>query len=159
MISLKHFVLSTFTHLSTRKRWLVRGAVLLVGAGGIAKGVQMMGGDSFSEDGWSWSSIQSGLGFILAFILGAALRLFFKLSLVVGFIGAGIAFGLSKLGWVDLPFEEFGELFGAFTDAAKEQLSSATEFVTGFLPATAASTVGLASGVTQKPDWTPDDDD
>ena len=156
MISFKHFVTSTFTDLSAPKRFLLKGSLLLVLLGAGAKAYAAFG-DSDSG-GWSWTSIQSGIGYIGGFLIGAAVRLFFKLSLAVGAVIAAVAFGLAKLGWIDLPYQELGEMTSAIGDAASRQISDFQEFASGFLPASMMSGLGVASGVTQKPDWTPDDD-
>lgn len=157
MISFKHFVVSTFTDLSFKKKVLVRGSLLLLLGGLAAKAFATMADSDFGSGEMTWTSVQSGAGYLGGFAIGALLRMFFKLSLLVGFGLAAIGFGLSKLGWVDLPFDTFGELAGAFADASKRQMADLQEFLSGFLPASMMSGLGVASGVTQKPDWTPDD--
>ena len=158
MISLKHFLTSTFTDLSFKKKVLVRGSLLLVVLGLGAKGISSAMDTDFGSGDLTWTSVQSGVGYLGGFVIGALLRIFLKLSLLVGFVLAAIGFGLSKLGWVDLPFESFGDIVGAFADASKRQMADLHEFLAGFLPASMMSGLGVASGVTQKPDWTPDGD-
>ena len=153
MISFRHFVTSTFTDLSFFKRWMIRGSVLLVVVG---LGAMLISSQSNSESGsWSWTSIQSGLGYIGGFLIGALIRMFFKLSLVVIFVIAAASFGLAKLGWIDLPYQEVGEMTSALGEAVGRQLSGLQTFLSGFLPASVMSGMGVASGVTQRPDWTP----
>ncbi len=157
MISFKHFVVSTFTHLSFKKKVLVRGSILLVVLGLGAKAISGAMDTDFGSGEMTWTSIQSGIGYLGGFVIGALLRMFFKLSLLVGFALAALGYGLSKVGLIDHPFESFGDIAGAFAEASKRQMSDLQEFLTGFLPASMASGLGVASGVTQKPDWTPDE--
>ena len=157
MISLKHFVTSTFTDLSFKKKVMVRGSILLLVLGLGAKGFSAVADSDFGSGDLTWTSVQSGMGYLGGFAIGALLRMFFKLSLLVGFVLAAIGFGLSKVGLVDLPFESFGDIVGAFADASKRQMADLQEFLSGFLPASMMSGLGVASGVTQKPDWTPDE--
>ncbi|MEO1698386.1 MAG: hypothetical protein AAFU73_13895 [Planctomycetota bacterium] len=155
MIDLRHFVVSTFTHLSAPKRWMMRGAVLLLLAGGGAQLASAAG--AIDGGGWSWASLQSGLGFVGGFLLGALVRLFLKLSLLVTALVAAVGFGLTKLGFVE--GAELGEWARSVGDAARAQAGDAQRFVSGFLPASVSSGLGVASGVTQRPDLTPDDDE
>lgn len=158
VISFKHFVTSTFTDLSRTKRFMLKGSLLLIVIGLGAKAFGSFADSDVGSGGWSWTSVQSGIGYIGGFLIGAAVRLFFKLSLAVAFVIGTVMFALSKLGWVDAPFHEMGEFMSAFTERAKEQITNFQEFLSGFLPASMMSGLGVASGVTQKPDWTPDDD-
>ncbi|QDV07698.1 hypothetical protein Poly30_32280 [Planctomycetes bacterium Poly30] len=158
MISLKHFVASTFTDLSFKKKVMVRGSLLLLGVGLAAKGYSALADSEFGSGEMTWTSVQSGAGYLGGFALGALLRMFFKLSLLVGFGLAVIGFGLSKVGLVELPFESLGDIVGAFAEASKRQMADLQEFLSGFLPASVMSGLGVASGVTQRPDWTPDDE-
>lgn len=159
VISFKHFVTTAFTDLSLTKRWMLRGSVLLLLVGGGAKAFSTIADADFGSGEWTWTSIMSGVGWIGGFLIGALLRIFLKLSLLAAFIAAGVTFGLSKLGVIDMEFSEFSNLASAYAERAKEQLSGLQTFLEGFLPASMASGVGVASGVTQKPDWTPDNDD
>ena len=129
--------------------------LLVFGLG--AKGFSAVADSDFGSGDLSWTSVQSGVGYLGGFAVGALLRLFFKLSLLVGLVLAAIGFGLSKAGLVDLPFESFGDIASAFADASRRQMADLQEFLGGFLPASMMSGLGVASGVTQKPDWTPDD--
>lgn len=156
MISIKHFVTSTFTDLSRTKRFMLKGSAVLILLGAGAKGFSAVADSGFGSGDWTLTSILSGVGWIGGFLIGAAMRVFLKLSLLVGFVLAAVGFGLSKAGLVDLPFQEFGELVSAFTEASKDQVTSLQEFLGGFLPTSMMSGVGVAAGVTQKPDWTPD---
>lgn len=159
MISLRHFVTSTFTDLSRPKVWMLRGSLLLVVLGLGAKGYAAAADSRFWGGEWTWTSVFSGVGWIAGFLVGALMRMFLKLSLVVAFAAAAVTYGLAKLGVVDVEFSEFGELLGAYGEAAKRQMADLQLLLEGFLPASVASGVGLASGVTQRPDWTPDGDE
>jgi len=146
-ISFKHFIVSTFTQLSTPKRWLVRLSIvgIVLGGGALAMG---------QADDWSASGLRTGGGYLLGFVIGAIVRIFVKLSLFVSAGVAAIAFGLSSIGLVDLPWETFAEVQSAFASEVSQQTANFKAFLTSYLPAGVASSLGLASGVTQKPDWT-----
>lgn len=154
MISLNHFVRTTFTDLSTPKRWLVRLSVLLLVVGGGAAALGASGATEGSD--WSWTSLQSGLGFLGGFLIGALVRMFVKLSLLFVALVAAVSFGLTKLGLVEgAALAEWAHGVG---EAAERQAGDLQRFLAGFLPASMMSGLGLASGVTQRPDLTPDDD-
>ena len=156
MISIKHLVRTTFTDLSTPKRWLLRGSLFLLVGGVAAKAAGGLADmDAFQGD-WTWSSIQSGVGYIGGFLIGAVVRLFLKVSLLVTGLFALLGFGLSKLGWMD--GEMFTDFAAAMGERAKEQATNFQEFISGFLPASMMSGLGVASGITQRPDMTPGND-
>ncbi len=157
MISFRHFVTSTFTDLSLKKRWMLRLSIGLLAVGLGSKGISAALDSDFGSGDWTWTSVLSGLGYLVGFVVGAVLRMFFKLSLLVGFVLAAIGYGLAKLGWIDLPVTEFGDLVSAFAEASKRQMSDLQDFLGGFLPSSVMSGLGVASGITQKPDWTPND--
>lgn len=156
MISFKHLVKTTFTDLSTPKRWLLRGSFLAIAVGVGAKAFGWFGDSDIGEADWSWSSIQSGIGYVAGFLIGAIVRVFLKLSLIVTGLIVLVGFGLSQLG-IDGGgmISEFGSALG---ERAKEQATNFQEFIGGFLPASIMSGLGVASGVTQRPDMTPDND-
>jgi len=148
-ISFRHFVVSTFTQHSRLKRWLMRLSIvgIMLGGGALAMG---------QADEWFASGLRTGCGYLLGFVIGAIVRIFFKLSLLVSAVVAAIAFGLSSVGLVDLPWETFGEVQSAFASEVSRLTGTLKEFLTSYLPAGVSSSIGLASGVTQKPDWTED---
>ena len=155
MISLTHFVKTTFTDLSLPKRWMLRGAaaLLVLGGGSLALGAA---GVLDSGDGaWSWTGLQSGIGYIGGFLIGALVRMFLKLSVLVLGLVAALGFGLTKLGIVE--GAQISEFAGTMGEAAQRQASDFQRFVAGFLPASMASGLGVASGLTQTPDLTPDE--
>ncbi len=148
-ISFRHFIVSTFTQHSLPKRWLMRLSILgiVLGGGALAIG---------QADQWSASGLRTGGGYLLGFVIGAIVRIFLKLSLLVSAGAAAIAFGLSSIGLVDLPWETLGEVQSAFASEVSRLTANFKEFLTSYLPAGVSSSIGLASGVTQRPDWTKD---
>lgn len=155
MISLTHFVKTTFTDLSLPKRWMLRGAFALLVLGGGSAALGAAGVLESGENAWSWTGLQSGIGYIGGFLVGALVRMFLKLSVLILGLVAALGFGLSKLGIVE--GAQLSEFAGALGEAAQRQASDLQRFLSGFLPASMASGLGVASGITQKPDLTPDE--
>ena len=154
----KEIFRSAFTELSFPKRWLLRAALLLLLVGGGATALAAaQGSPEAGETGWRLSALTSGAGCLIGFLVGAAFRVFLKLALILGIGVAALLWGLSALGWVELPWGSFGEISGAVASYVHEQSSSLRELMTGWLPASGFSGLGLAAGVTQRPDTDPDD--
>lgn len=106
---------------------------------------------------WPLAAVRSGAGCILGFLAGATFRLFLKLGLLIGVVvGLGL-WGISSLGWIDLPFGSLGELQAAIADTIKVQGQNLNDLMTGYLPSGAMTGAGLFSGATQSPDTNPDD--
>ncbi len=142
---------SAFTELSWWKKRLLQlaAALLVVGVGLVLwNGVA---GDGESLMG-SWTALRSGAGCLLGFLVGAAFRLFLKLGLLLGAGVAALFFGLSWLGWIELPWSSFGEAYSAVANVVEAQTSGFQEFVSGYLPSSGMTGLGLASGVTQRPE-------
>ena len=145
---------SAFFELSWWKKLLLWGSIGLLITGGVGALVMESGPDG---EPWPVAALRSGAGCLLGFIAGATFRLFLKLGLVIGFAVGVVLFGLSYMGWIDLPFGSFGELQAAIADFIKVQGQSMHEVMTGYLPSSALTGAGLFSGVTQSPDTDPDD--
>ncbi|MEM7519034.1 MAG: hypothetical protein AAF368_19185 [Planctomycetota bacterium] len=150
---------SGFTEMSFWKRWMLRGAVLLLVGGGavtaysaVAGGAEAAEGEGFSTTAWT-----SGLGCLLGFAVGAAMRIALKLALLVGVVVAAGLWGVSALNLVDLPWESFSDVQTGVAAYIHEQSGSLHDLLTSYLPSSAASGLGLFSGVTQRPDTDPDD--
>ena len=152
----KEIFRSAFTELSFPKRWLLRISVLLLLVGGGATAWAYFGGGTEGE-GWPLTAFTSGVGCVLGFLAGAAFRVFLKLALLFGVLGAGLLYGLNYMGVIELPFESFGEVSAAMASFIHEESGSVKEFLTGWLPSSGMTGLGLASGVTQKPDMDPND--
>ncbi len=105
---------------------------------------------------WSASGLRTGGGYLLGFAIGAMVRIFFKLSLFISAGVAALAFGLSQIGLVELPWDTLGEVQTAFASEVSQQTANFKSFLTSYLPPGVSGSIGLASGVTQKPDWTRD---
>lgn len=144
---------TAFTDLSFLKRWMVRLSFAgLLGGGAWA----LISGDAGSGMDWSGFSFRTGLGYLGGFIVGVAVRIFFKLTMLVGIALAALGWGLQKVGLVDLPWDSFGDITHAFGKAVEHNTQALKDFLSGYLPAGAGTAVGLGSGVTQKPKF--DDD-
>lgn len=145
----KTFVLSTFTQLSFWKRWLVRLAVMGVVVGG-ALWVKALF-EKESANAWSNAGLRSGGGFLLGFAAGAFVRLFLKLGILLAIVTAGGAWAMSQWGWIDLPYESLADVQAAFSVKAQASASWLEALFKSHLPHSAATGVGLFSGVTQRP--------
>ena len=154
-VRLREVFRSAFTELSWWKKRLLQlsGALLLIGAGVKAY--------AFFSDGqagaWTSTMVGSGLGCMFGFLVGAAVRIFIKLAVLVGVGVAALLFGLSALGWVELPWSSFGEISRTISDSIQRGGADLQGVLSGYLPPSAMTGLGLASGLTQRPDMDPDD--
>ena len=150
---------TAFTNLSFKKKILLRlaGLATLVGLG--LKGYALST-DAAPAAGIDWTqlSLTSGLGCLGGFVIGAAVRLFFKVTLALGLALVGLGFLLSWLGWVELPWDSLGEGTKEMGLAIARQTRAVQDFLSGYLPAGAATAMGLGSGLTQKPEFDDDTD-
>lgn len=157
MQHLKTLFATAFTDLSFLKRWMVRLAVAGLLGGAALKGLSLFQGDDASD--WSSFSFRTGLGYLLGFLVGVAVRIFLKLSMLVGLGMAALGYALQKIGWIDLPWDSFGDISHAFGKAIEHNTQALQDFLSGYLPAGASTAVGVGSGITQKPSFDDDDDD
>lgn len=150
---------TSFLNLSGKKKLLLRIAGLAAVGGLAAKGYGLAT-DSGPVSGVDWShlSLTSGLGCIAGFIIGAAIRIFFKVTLALGLAFVALGFLLSWLGWLELPWDSFGQASKEIGLAIERQTRALQDFLSGYLPAGGASAVGLGSGLTQKPEFDDDTD-
>ena len=151
---------TAFTDLAWPKKRLLQLALGLLGFGVLTQGWAAFAADgAVGQEGWSLSALRSGGGCLAGFVVGAFLRLFLKLGLLVaGVLGAG-AYGLSAMGVVDLPWESFGEASAAMGDWVRVQTANLEQFFSGYLPSGALTGAGVASGATQSPSLDDDEDD
>ena len=148
-----------FTDLSFPKKWMVRLATAgLVGGGAVQAWAMLQGSGDGSGVPWSALSLKSGVGFLGGFLVGVAARIFFKITAFVGLLLAGLGWGLQQIGWIDLPWDSFGEIASAFSDAVARNTERFQDFLSSYLPAGVTSALGLGSGVTQKPQFDTDED-
>ena len=152
-----HFAKETFTDLSGFKKRFLQIAVGLLVAGAGFKAWGMASGDP--AGGWSGSALIGGLGAILGFLVGAFVRLMARIGLILAGLVAAGAWGLQQLGIVELPFESYGQMYDAFASTVENQTASMHAFFDGMLPSGGMTTMGLASGLTQKPGGDDEDDD
>lgn len=149
---------TSFTRLSLVKRWLMRLAFLGVLVGGSAR--LLDGSDHVTLGGVDVGhlGLTSGVGFISGFLVGATVRLFLKVAFWLGVAFVALGYGLSHLGWIDLPWSSFGHAMSDVGAAVEKQAESVKAFLTGLAPAGGALAVGIGSGMTQKPRFDDDAD-
>jgi uncharacterized membrane protein (Fun14 family) len=150
---------STFTEVTGWKKLLMRLGLLSLVTGFVLWGIGASTGKGEGGIDWSALCLRSGAGYLGGFLVGALARLYLKLALLAGTALAALGFGLSKLGLVDLPWDSLGDITAAFADAAQRQASALQEFLSGYLPAGATSSVGVLSGVTQRVRLEDEDDE
>lgn len=150
---------TAFLNLSFKKKWLLRlaGLAALFGLGTKGYAAFTDAGAGTGVD-WSHLSWTSGVGCIGGFLVGAAVRIFFKVTLVVGLAFVALGFLLSWFGWLELPWDSFGEAAKAMGLAIERQTRAVQDFLSGYLPAGAATATGLGTGLTQKPEFDDDTD-
>ncbi len=147
-------VRSAFFEVSWWKKLLLFASVGLLVSGGL--GAFVVGTGDTGEP-WPIAAVRSGAGCILGFLAGATFRLFVKVGLLLGVVVGLVLWGVSSMGWIDLPFGSLGELQAAIASAIKVQGQNLHDVMTGYLPSGAMTGAGLFSGVTQSPDTNPDD--
>ena len=138
---------TTFTDLSFAKKWFMRLAVVGLVGGAVAVFLAGMDGE------WTWAGMRAGAGYLMGFVIGATVRLFLKLSLIIGAGVAAITALLYKFDIIDNPMSA-----SDIQRVAEAQVENFQTFVTGYLPSSAVSGLGVASGVTQKPQLDDDTD-
>lgn len=147
---------TAFTRLSFFKRWLLRLALLGLVAGG---GWKLFGpAAGAGEIDWGSFGFRSGLGCLGGFLVGASVRLFFKLAFVTALALLAIGYLGHKLGWMELPWISLGDAWSDVTMAIGAQTERLRDFLSGYLPAGVATATGLGSGLTQKPQFDDDTD-
>ncbi len=146
-----------FTDLSFAKKWMLRLAFAGLLGGGA---VQVLGGFEAMDGGIPWGdvSLRSGAGFLGGFVIGVITRIFFKITALVGLVLAGLGWALQAMGIVDLPWDSFGEIASAFSDAVADNTDRFKDFLSSYLPAGVTGALGLGSGVTQRPQFDDDED-
>lgn len=148
---------NAFTHLPGWKKYLVRGGIGLAGLGVVGQAIAFFSSGDGATGTWSWSALGTGIGCLLGFVVGAAVRLFLKLGLMLMGVIALVLFGISSIGWIDLPWDTLAETTEALGGWFTRQTAELHTALTGMLPSSAASGVGLFAGATQRP--LADDDD
>lgn len=150
-----HFVKETFTDVSGLKRRFLQLAVLMIVLGAGLQVWARLRGEV--PEPWTLSALKGGIGAGLGFLIGAFVRLFALVGLLLAGAAAGAAWALAHFGLIDLPWESYGEIQDGLTSVVDRQTASLRGFLDGILPASMMSGAGLLSGLTQKPGG--DDDD
>lgn len=160
MSPLRHLLRTTFFELSGWKKLLVRLSLLAIALGGAAWAFEGLRGEPLFDlgggEGSGPAALRIGAGFLGGFLLGASLRLYLKLFLILAAVLVGGGYLLAHFGLVELPWDSFGEALDAARSAAEEQTGALRDFLSGYLPAGGSGGLGLFSGATQKPSF--DDD-
>lgn len=124
------------------------------GAGTLGAASLVTGGTDAADAGaaspmrevWSPALFRFGLGFVLAFALGIALRSFFRLTLIFLALYALSLWGLQHAGILQINWtllESRSQEAGAWFSS---QVRTFEAFVAGYLPSGGAAALGLALG-------------
>lgn len=99
---------------------------------------------------WSPAIFRMGFAFFLAFSVGYAIRALMKITLLAIGLFALALFGLDYAQIVDINWAMMESHYDGIGSWLGAQVSSFQAFVTGYLPATGMSAVGLAAGLNRK---------
>ena len=100
---------------------------------------------------WSWSAMSAGVGCVVGFFVGAALRHFVRLGLIAVLVLTVLLVGSSALGWIELPWGSVSETGEALGRELAKQTAGLRAALTGLLPSSTMTGLGMFAGVTQKP--------
>jgi uncharacterized membrane protein (Fun14 family) len=94
--------------------------------------------------------LKGGFSFFVAFAVGFALRMFFRVALLFLGIWAASFFLLASLGWVEIHWNLIGATFEGWSRTIGDQFQSFTAFVNGSLPSAGMGGLGLYTGMRRK---------
>ncbi|MCA9001830.1 MAG: hypothetical protein KDB61_07900 [Planctomycetes bacterium] len=107
------------------------------------------GTEVVEEDSWASYSpffIKGGFSFLIAFCVGLAVRMFFKVTAIFVGVLALCLFALNKVGWVDVDWTTISDQWDRVSGTIAEQASGLKSFITGSLPAAGMGSLGLIAG-------------
>ncbi len=106
-------------------------------------------GETIEDDSMSSYSpffVKGGFSFLIAFCVGWALRVFFKISaLVVGVVALAL-FGLQKAGFVDPNWDAMSGWWDSISGKVMQSTKGMKGFLTGNLPSAGLAGLGLFTG-------------
>ena len=99
------------------------------------------------EDGeWSPAMVRGGFGFFVGFAVGLALRMFFRISMIVIGLNLLVLMGLSEMGWLDVRWDIMQEQFDHWSSRFGDEFSQFKTLVAGSLPTVGLSGLGMFTG-------------
>ncbi len=107
--------------------------------------------DNISQESpWGPALLRGGVGFLIGFGIGYALRMLLRISLVFcGFLML-VMVVFSYIGWVEVNWETIQGNLEQWGQVAQEEFSNFKTFVLGTLPSAALGGLGLFSGFKKK---------
>lgn len=94
--------------------------------------------------------VKGGFGIFIGFALGFAVRSFIRLATVIlGFYFLALTL-MAYAGWVEIRWDLMQEQFNHSINSLGEQLTSFQAFLTGAIPATGMTGLGLAFGLRKR---------
>ena len=139
-----------FAGLSWWRKTLVRIGVGCAGVGAAGQAVAVASEQGAPGPGsWSWSLLGAGVGCLVGFVVGAAVRTYIRLGLIAVAVLVGGVFALRALGWIELPGSA-SELSTLAGEELARQTSGLRAALTGFLPSSTMTGLGVFAGFTQK---------
>lgn len=103
------------------------------------------GASGFAKD-WSPFFMNGGFSFFLAFCMGYALRMFFKISAIFIGLAGLLLFGLAKAGVIEPDWGKMEGWFDVVAGHVKSGFASGKAFISGSLPSAGFATLGLYTG-------------
>lgn len=128
------------------------GGVPSLGAAGFAGETASA---SAAEDGdanalWPKAVFKVGFSFFIGFVAAFALRMFLKVALLAAGFMVLALFGLQYSGLVEVKWGAMEERYNTASSWIRDEFSSISSFLTGYLPASGAGLAGIYAGLRRK---------
>jgi uncharacterized membrane protein (Fun14 family) len=95
---------------------------------------------------WSGALVRGGAGFLVGFVVGFALRMLFRVTLVIFGLMLLAMIGASYAGWIHVNWEVVQEQISQWGAAIENEATGVKTFLLGSLPAAGLAGVGLFAG-------------
>jgi uncharacterized membrane protein (Fun14 family) len=94
--------------------------------------------------------VRGGIGFLLGFFVGFALRAVFKVSLVVAGAVVLLFLGLNYAGLIEIKWELVNQQLSQLRDAVQTQAAGVRDFLAGAIPSMGLLGLGMVAGFRKK---------
>lgn len=99
---------------------------------------------------WPQSVFRVGFSFFVGFVVAFALRMFLKIALLAAGFMLLCLFGLQHAGLIEIKWKAMEEKYNTGAAWMREQTSSTSSFLAGYLPASGAGALGIAAGLRRR---------
>lgn len=129
------------------------GGVPSLGAAGFAG--ETASASAAAENGdanalWPKAVFKVGFSFFIGFVAAFALRMFLKVALLAAGFMVLALFGLQYSGLVEVKWGAMEERYNTASSWIRDEFSSISSFLTGYLPASGAGLAGIYAGLRRK---------